>query len=177
MIVCVEGNIGSGKSTVLEVLNGLGYSTKEEPVDEWGEMLQMYYTDPTTWSLAFNLKVLNSFQKTPPGDTVIVERSPGACRHVFGQLAYNDEHMTPVSWGVFKGYHDRLGWEPDMYIYIDTPVETCYERMHARGRECEQGISKEYLARIEFQYQNFLKFTETAVHRVDGTESDRKSVV
>lgn len=170
MLISIEGNIGCGKSTVLSVLEADGWVTKQEPVDEWGEMLSLYYKDPITWSLAFNLKVLHSFQKLPSGDLVIVERSPGACRHVFGQLSYNDEHLSPASWNIFKGYHERLGWEPDMYVYIDTPAEQCLERIEKRGRDCEQHLTLEYLHRIEFQYHNFMKFTDVPVHHVSGTQ-------
>ena len=174
MIVSIEGNVGSGKSSALEALalRFPGYQVTQEPVDSWGDLLALYYADPAAWSLAFNLKVLHSFA-TIPGTHAkqIVERSPGACRHVFGQLAYNDNHLTPAAWDVFKEYHDMLGWEPDAYVYIDTPPALCSRRMAARARACEAGVSEDYLRRIEFQYQNFLKFTKVPVIRVDGSRA------
>ena len=179
MIVSIEGNIGSGKSSALATLaaNWRGYTVHQEPIDEWGDLLDLYYTDPTTWSLAFNLKVLHSFHAYPkaPG-RLVVERSPGACRHVFGQLAYNDNHLSPAAWDVFKEYHELLGWEPSVYIYIDTPPSDCYQRLVCRGRPCESGVTEEYLRRIEFQYQNFLKFTKVPVLTVDGTQEPSKIV-
>ena len=174
MIVSIEGNVGSGKSSALEALalRFPGYQVTQEPVDSWGDLLALYYADPAAWSLAFNLKVLHSFA-TIPGTHAkqIVERSPGACRHVFGQLAYNDNHLTPAAWDVFKEYHDMLGWEPDAYVYIDTPPDVCHERMSTRGRACESGIDVEYLKRIEFQYDNMMRFTKVPVYRVDGTRA------
>jgi deoxyadenosine/deoxycytidine kinase len=164
MRVCVEGNIGSGKSTALAEITSL--TVRQEPVKHWGPLLDLYYADPATWSLAFNLKVLHSFHDT--GRAHVIERSPGACRHVFGQLAYNDNHLSPAAWEVFKEYHDLLGWEPDAYVYIDTPPDVCYSRLQQRGRECEAGVTEEYLKRIEFQYQNFLKFAKVPVIRLDG---------
>ena len=181
-VVSVEGNIGSGKSAALEALAARrpDLRVRQEPVDAWGELLALYYADPVAWSLAFNLKVLHSFvEARRPGvdgsgsscsgsSCSVIERSPGACRHVFGQLAYNDNHLGPEAWTVFKGYHDLLGWEPDAYVYIDTPPAVCFERMSTRGRECESGVTEAYLARIEFQYANFLKFTKVPVFRVNG---------
>lgn len=163
MRVCVEGNIGSGKSTALAEITSL--TVRQEPIKQWGSLLDLYYQDPATWSLAFNLKVLHSFHGVTAD---VVERSPGACRHVFGQLAYNDNHLSPAAWEVFKEYHDLLGWEPDAYVYIDTPPDVCYSRLQQRGRACEAGVTEEYLKRIEFQYQNFLKFTAVPVIRLDG---------
>lgn len=174
MRVCVEGNIGSGKTSALRSLALLGVRVKEEPIDEWGDLLDLYYKDPVAWSLAFNLKVLLSFRDVETAD--VVERSPGACRHVFGQLAYNDNHLSPGAWEVFKEYHELLGWEPDAYVYIDTPPAECFARLTQRGRPCEQGVSEEYLRRIEFQYQNYLKFTKVPVYRVDGMQEPWKIV-
>lgn len=174
MIVCLEGNIGSGKSTVLQRLfQDHNLTIKEEPISEWGPLLDLYYDNPAAWALPFDLKVLHSFCDIPePNESgiVCVERSPGACRHVFGQLGYNDEHMTPASWDIFKEYHDLLAWEPSAYVYIDTPPDQCFERIKIRGRHCESGLTEEYLRRIEFQYTNFLKFTGTPTYTVDGTK-------
>ena len=175
MILSIVGNIGSGKSSALEALREWrpDAAVVPEPVDAWGELLALYYADPAAWSLAFNLKVLHGFSQVDragPG-LRIVERSPGACRHVFGQLAYNDNHLSPAAWDVFKEYHELLGWEPDAYVYIDTPPAQCSRRMATRARACEAGVSEDYLRRIEFQYQNFLKFTKVPVIRVDGTRA------
>jgi NADH dehydrogenase (ubiquinone) 1 alpha subcomplex subunit 10 len=171
MIVSVEGNIGSGKSSALESLAARGFRVRPEPVDEWGDLLDLYYADPAAWSLAFNLKVLHSFAMVDRSSPCVIERSPAACRHVFGQLAYNDNHLSPAAWDVFKDYYDFLGWEPDAYVYIDAPASACHERMATRGRQCESSVSEEYLARIEFQYENLLRFTKVPVFRVDGTQA------
>ncbi len=174
MIISVEGNIGSGKSSVLERLPALlpECSVHQEPVDQWGELLSLYYENPAAWSLPFNLRVLHSFATVPQDSSLrIVERSPAACRHVFGQLSYNDGHLTAEAWDVFKEYHDMLGWEPDAYVYLTTPVDVCHQRMQSRGRVCEAAITPEYLGRIDFRYENMLRFTTVPVIRVDGTQA------
>ena len=169
--VCLEGNIASGKSTLLEQLAQRGLTVRPEPVESWHPLIDLYYQDPASWSLCFNLKVLHSFQSVPcPTDhPIIVERSPGACRHVFGQLAYNDQRMSPAAWDVFKEYASLLWWEPNAYIYVQTPPDVCHQRLQKSGRACAQDISLEYLNRIDFQYSNFLKFTDRPVHIIDGT--------
>lgn len=175
--ICVEGNIGAGKSTVLQRLEGRGIDVRYEPLDAWGPLLEMYYSDPARWSLTFNLKVLHGFwehaQNVPPENAAfrVIERSPGACRHVFGQLSYNDNHLSPAAWNVFKEYHELLGWEPSAYVYIDTPVDMCLDRIRRRDRTCERSLTDEYLRRIEFQYTNFLKFADVPVLRLDGTKT------
>ena len=38
---------------------------------------------------------------------------PGACRHVFAQLGYNDGHLTPRGWELFKDYSDKDPFRDD----------------------------------------------------------------
>ena len=172
MKICIEGNIGSGKSSALEHVATVFPNLRlaPEPVDEWTDLMDAFYDNPTEWGFAFNLRVMLSF--VAPGrcaEDIVIERSPSACRHVFGQLLYNDGSMTAKSWDLFKQYADELGWEPDLFIYIHTPVDTCASRIAVRGRASEvQGITKEYLSRIEFQYENMLRFTKVPVVRIDG---------
>lgn len=170
MRIAVEGNIGSGKSTVLEALAG-AFAVRKEPVEEWQPLLDLFYADPGKWSLAFSLRVLLSFANAPDdgaGGVLVTERCPLANRHVFGQLLFNDQKMTQDEWDLFKEYHDAMGWTPDGIVFVDTPSDVCMDRIKVRGRTCEASIDIQYLRRIEFQYQNLFKFCGVPVVRVDG---------
>jgi deoxyadenosine/deoxycytidine kinase len=172
MRVCVEGNIGSGKSACVQYLGEAlagEVSVFPEPLDQWGDLLSKFYENADEWAFPFSLKVLLGFQEPRRHETCIVERSPLACREVFGQLLYKDNTLNCHEWDLFKEYHDVLGWEPDAILYIDTPPHVCMDRIQSRGRACEAGISETYLKRIEFQYGIMLRFTTVPVVRVDGT--------
>ena len=171
MRVCIEGNIGCGKTSLLTRLAAAGYAVAPEPVEAWGTLLCDFYRDPREWGFVFNTRVLLDFTRVSDEKVVVVERSPGACRHVFGQLLYNDGHLTPRAWDLFKGLSDDLGWDPVVHIYVHVPPEVCMARIAARGRDAEGGggVTLEYLARIEFQYENMMRFSKIPVVRVDGT--------
>ena len=170
MRIAVEGNIGSGKSTVLGALAGV-FAVRKEPVDDWQPLLDLFYADPGKWSLAFSLRVLLSFAdvSSESGSDLVTERCPLANRHVFGQLLFNDQKMTQDEWDLFKEYHDAMGWTPDGIVFVDTPSDVCMDRIKARGRPCEASVDIQYLRRIEFQYQNLFKFCGVPVVRVDGS--------
>lgn len=169
--IAVEGNIGSGKSSALAAL-ALAFPdvpTFPEPVDEWTDLLQLFYSSPAEWALAFSLKVLLTFREPGAIDTCIVERSPLASRHVFSQILYNDGSLMQQEWELFKEYHDLMAWKPDVFIYVDTPVHACLDRIRERGRPGESVIDEQYLRRIEFQYANMLRYVNIPVVKVDGT--------
>lgn len=171
--VSIEGNIGSGKSSVLAALATAlpDCPVFTEPVDEWTDLLDIFYASPAEWGLAFSLKVLLSFREPAKRDMCLIERSPLACRHVFSQLLYNDGSLTQHEWDLFKEYFDLLAWTPDVIVYIETPVDLCMERIQVRGRAAEKSLDAEYLNRVEHQYTNMLRFVDVPIIRLDGTLS------
>jgi len=44
---------------------------------------------------------------------------------------------------------ERLGWSPDVTIYLDANPETCMERLKKRGRRAEKEVALSYLKRID----------------------------
>ena len=176
MRVCVEGNIGSGKSTALAAVARVRPDAKTfpEPVEEWGDLLGKFYADPAQWALPFSLRVLLSFRgpaACADADLVVVERSPLSCRHVFSQLLFNEGKLSQEEWEVFKEYCEVLGWTPDLIVHVHTPADACLERVRARGRPEERGVDLHYLKRLEFQYETMLRYAGVPVVRVDGTQS------
>jgi deoxyadenosine/deoxycytidine kinase len=174
MRIAVEGNIGAGKSTVLDALGGpggvrgLGVPVLQEPLDQWGPLLDAFYASPSEFGLAFSLKVLAGFDAAHRHETCIVERCPLSCRHVFTQMLFHDGHLTQEEWDLFKEYADTLGWAPDAIVYIDTPAHVCLERVRSRARACEAQVDLVYMRRLEFQYDTLLKYCQVPVVRLDG---------
>lgn len=173
MRICIEGNIGSGKSECMAAVEAAfpGVPCFPEPVEEWGELLHLFYQNPAEWAFPFNLKVLLSFHTPAAHETCVVERCPLSSRHVFGQVSYNEGVMNCQEWELFKEYHSLLGWEPDVIFYIHTPPEECLRRINERNRVCEKNIDIAYLEKLDFQYANMLRFAHVPVVRFDGTQS------
>lgn len=61
--ICIEGNIGSGKSTLIKSLEKPhGYEVYPEPVQQrWGQFLPILYKDPARWGMCFQMEVLDWF--------------------------------------------------------------------------------------------------------------------
>lgn len=177
MRVIVEGNIGAGKSTVMDALAKAFPSATvvPEPVEAWQEELELFYQDPAQWALPFSLRVLLAHHQNKflQDDLSIIERCPLSNRHVFTQLLFNEKTMPQHHWDLYRAYYDVIGWEPgehDLILYIDTPVDKCLERIQNRNRDGEPNIDIHYLRRIEFQYANCLKFCAASVVKVRGDQ-------
>lgn len=147
--------------------HGLGWYVREEPLEEWGELLDLFYRDldqdlrPAPNALPFSVQVLTSFSPKlhgveAPGRVLLFERSPRTCRDVFTKILLDDGRITPAEWRTFDKYYELLGWEPAACIYVDTPPEVCLERLQQRGRPAEQNVDICYLKRLGHAYKGRL---------------------
>lgn len=168
MRIAIEGNIGCGKSTVIDRLREWGIDAKPEPIQDWGSLLTLAYKNPRRWSFAFNLRVLVSMTGIPRD--IVIERSPLATRSVFAQIGFNSGNMSTNDFETFKAVYDEIGWEPDAIIFIHTPSHECFRRISTRGRKCESGIGPDYVTAVEFQYANMLRAFKGPVATVNGLQ-------
>jgi len=172
MRISIEGSVASGKSVTLAALAADGWDVVPEPVTEWTELLELFYKDNQRWAFALNTKALLSFVRVPddPDRTVIVERSPYACRHVFSQLLFNDGAMSATEWNLFRLLHERVGWVPDVVVYLRTTPGVCMSRLQQRGRPAEAPVTIDYLNKLQFQHLNMIKYYPGTVYVVDGNQ-------
>lgn len=156
MKIVIEGNIGGGKSTVL---NMISQRTRLpiflEPVDtEWKQGLDYFYSDNSRWGFTFNLNVLMTYSKLKNNEfKAVYERCPLSSKEVFSRLQYESGRMTRYENDLYQQIYDKLAWEPDVVIYIRTPSNVCYERMNSRGRECETNVPLIYLTKVHEKYE------------------------
>jgi len=157
MKICIEGNVGGGKSTLLRKINEkTRLPIFLEPVDEWAQWLSLFYEDPKRWGLTFNLNVLMSFNNWKNVScTALYERSPLACKSVFTALQFKNGYMTEAEHDLFLKIYEKLAWKQDIIIYLRSDPTICFERMQKRGRSCESAVSLDYLEKIH-QYHELM---------------------
>jgi len=182
MRISIEGNVGAGKSSLIEALPKRSpWLAKHsdffpEPIHEWGETLERYLEDKKTWSELFTLDVLRGFG-TPEaakkaGRHQVVERSPYACRYVFTEILRNDGYIKNMQ--VVDDYFTLFGWKPDMVVHIDAPPATCLDRVEHRARPGEETITYEEIKCIDYMYSKMYEthFTDVPVVRCVQGETE-----
>jgi deoxyadenosine/deoxycytidine kinase len=186
-MILLEGNIGAGKSTMGRILKASGlFDFIEEPVEAWQEgfaanLLDAFYRDMKRWAFTFQITAFVTRAKTwqevlafTDHSRVVLERSIFTDRYVFAANSYRLGGMTETEWQVYCRLWDFLASnycvEPDCILYYRTPAEICAERMKARGRSEESGVSLEYLLQLEALHDQWLLENPVAV-LLDGTRS------
>lgn len=177
MIVTIGGNIGCGKSTVLAKLKQKKLEVFTEPIEKWGSWLDLFYSDKQRYSFPFQMKILIDFlylEKTTDTRVLITERSPQDSLHVFSKTLVDSKDLSYMEYNLLKDYVNKIGWVPDVYIYLHTSPEVCKDRMDSRNRDCENGVTLDYLREIHAKYESFARKTlpeNTIVHIVDAEQT------
>ena len=166
MKIVIDGNIGSGKTTQLNILEDLGFKVKREPIDQWP--LELFYSDMERWGLTFQLVVLNTLT-TEEGE-IIYERSPVSAKNVFWRAM----KKTDLEDRVFNNYYDVMGWGPDLYILINKSPEMCYEHIQERVQAGDGGVTLDYLKTLDGYYQDMFEELDCPKYKVDGNKPIRE---
>lgn len=164
MHIAIAGNIGSGKTTLTELLSKqYNWDAHYEDVDD-NPYLNDFYEDMQRWS--FNLQVyflnsrLNQILKIrKSGKTVIQDRSIYEDAYIF---APNLHSMGLMSTRDFENYFTlfnlmtSLIQPPDLMIYLRATVPTLVSQIQKRGREYENSIRLDYLKRLNERYEAWI---------------------
>ena len=186
----IEGNIGVGKSTLVEKLKDNGMITLQEPVDAWSNVrnsngkniLQEFYGDPKRWaytfqSIAFRSRILG--MKNLP-ERCIVERSVFTDRMVFAETAHDEGNIDEIEWNDYVIWFDFVmdiaGSKPTGIIYLRGSPETCLEQIKRRGRVGEEGITIDYLRALHRKHDKWLSEEENVLV-LDIDTMDRSTFV
>ncbi|XP_052779031.1 deoxynucleoside kinase-like [Mya arenaria] len=169
--VCIEGNIGSGKTTFLQHFQDLRpiLEVVEEPIDQWRDFggenpLAHLYSDPKRWSFTFqSLVTLTLLKKHDHPQTKplrVMERSLYSATYCFIENLKNSGLLADVEYNVLTGWFDFLLKQGrvsvDLIVYLQTSPQTCFERIQTRNRPEERNITLDYLNQLHELHERWL---------------------
>ncbi len=179
--IAIDGNIGCGKSTVIEKLRGLKYRVYPEDIKSWGDWLIKYYEEPKKYALGFQLTVLLSHLRQQgdvsgdDGDVYIYERCSHTCNRIFGSLLVDDDIMNERDLELCKSYEREFNNGVDILFYLQTTPEICKERIIKRDRSCESSIEIDYLKKLHNKYEDVYSHDSIVdgikIYIIDATRS------
>lgn len=175
-IVCIDGNIGAGKSTVLEILKEK-YPVHFEDITSW-KFLDDFYENKTRWAFTLQTSILLAMQRQyntivdKGHEFIFFERSP-ASSLVFAELLKNDGFINTKEYELLYDLYKKVSWNADKTVYLNTPVAVCLQRIQKRQRGCEANINIDYLSKLDELYK--AKYNNNTI--IIDTLQDPESVV
>ncbi len=164
MHIAISGNIGSGKTTLTELLaKHYNWQSHFEDVDE-NPYLNDFYNDMQRWSFNLQVYFLNSrftqvMEIRKNKKTVIQDRTIYEDAYIF---APNLHAMGLMTTRDFENYFslftlmDTFVLPPDLLIYLRASVPTLVKQIQKRGRDYEEGIRLDYLKRLNERYEAWI---------------------
>lgn len=165
MHIAIAGNIGAGKTTLTSLL---AKHFKWEPQFEeviTNPYLDDFYTKMERWSFNLQIYFLNTRFKQisairESGKSVIQDRTIYEDAFIFAPNLHNMGLMTGRDFENYKSLFDLMESfvaPPDLLIYLRSSIPNLVKQIHKRGRSYENGISIDYLNRLNERYEDWIK--------------------
>ena len=195
----VEGNIGSGKSTLVRILekelksiNSIPILYVQEPVDEWstikdkhGEtILEKFYNDQYKYAFSFQMMAyisrlsrVKQIIRDNPNAIIICERSVFTDKEVFAKMLYDDGKIEEVNYQIYLKWFDEFINDIPVsgIIYVNTTPENSKRRVDFRARLGEN-IPLKYLEKCNDYHNNWLADSSEIIFNFDGNNNFRDNI-
>lgn len=179
--VAVAGNIGVGKSTLVEMLCvRLGWEPFFEPVTE-NPYLEDFYKDMRAWSFHSQVFFLTNrlrshYKLGQHPSSVVQDRSVYEDAEIFAYNLFLQGHINQRDYQTYRDLYEttsRLLPPPDLVVYLRASVPTLQKRISNRGRNYERTITAEYLHGLNNLYEQWIdNFTLCPVLSVPADDLD-----
>ena len=188
IVISIEGNIGAGKSTLMNILKEKFSNTIyfiDEPVDEWTQMigsdgknlLETFYEDMTRWSYSFQniayITRMNRLLSAIDSDkkVIVMDRSLDGDKNTFTKMLEEDGHINKLEMAAYNKWVDlfntRFGNNIlTKHIYLSCEPAVAHSRINKRSRNGEGGIPLEYLTRLHNCHEEWLN-QKTNILKID----------
>lgn len=179
--ICIEGNIGSGKTTLAHALSR--YLSARLVLEEFSNnpFLENFYQDPGRYAfsleMAFMADRYHQLSKLH-GQGDLFQPALLADYTPFKSLVFAQHNLKDPEFKLYRTFWQMsLGKlrAPDLVLYLQRPVHRLLENIANRGRKYEQEIESAYLLNIHERYQSYFKHhKEVEVLFINAEEYDFK---
>jgi deoxyadenosine/deoxycytidine kinase len=163
--IAIAGNMGSGKSTLVEFLSrSYGIAPFYEPNDD-NPYLPDFYSDMRRWAFHSQVYFLSSkfrlhqeLDRTP--GVSILDRTIFEDAEVFATALYEMRRIDKRDWQTYREFYQSILEAirpPDLLIFLRCSLPTLRKRIRLRGRAMEQDVPIAYLKRLERLYGRWLE--------------------
>lgn len=165
IFVAVAGNIGTGKTTLTELLSKrFGWKPHFEAVTN-NPYLSDFYKDMDRWSFPLQIFFLNNryraHQSISKGtNSSIQDRSIYEDANIFARNLFEQGRMQERDYRNYLELYEVLCeflQPPDLIIYLRKSLPRLKQRIAQRGRDYEKNIPEEYLGNLNRYYDEWME--------------------
>jgi len=165
--IAVSGNIGAGKSTLVEGLSSRLGTPGFLESHEKNPYLAPFYREPRQWAfhtqvsfLSLSIQDYRAVQRS--GGRGVLERTLDEHHYVFATHLHEDRALSEGEFEILDQLHRaaslRPAISPSLVIYLRAPAAELLRRVQARDRGAEvAAVGIEYLTALNRRYDSFAR--------------------
>ena len=159
--VVVEGNIGSGKTSLASMIAAETGATLL--LEEFAEntFLPQFYKEPSKYAFPLELSFLAARFRQLKNELFRNESQLIVSDyHIRKSLLFAEHNLDEAELELYRSFYDIISSqipEPGVVIYLNKSISKLHENIGKRGRDFEKNISEKYLSGIQIAYENLLQ--------------------
>jgi deoxyadenosine/deoxycytidine kinase len=164
MYVAIAGNIGSGKTTLTEILTR-HYGAKAYYEESDNPYIGDFYNDMSRWAFQLQISFLGSrieqtLDMLRSGDeNIFQDRTIYEDAHIFADNLHQMGLISSRDFATYMKIFDlttTLIPQPDVLIYLRASIPTLVAQIKRRGRAYEMNIDEQYLSSLNEKYEEWI---------------------
>jgi 2-amino-4-hydroxy-6-hydroxymethyldihydropteridine diphosphokinase len=177
--VCVEGNIGSGKTSLAQKLaSDLNANTFLERFAE-NPFLPKFYDEPKRYAFPLEMSFLTDRfkqQREQLEQLDLFQQATVADYNVHKSLIFAQFTLADEEYKLYRNLFYIMMREvqkPDLYILLKQNTQRLLDQIKKRGRSYERNIDAAYLDRVRMGYKEFVRsHPEWPIIEIDVSDLD-----
>ncbi|MCC7440179.1 MAG: deoxynucleoside kinase [Bdellovibrionales bacterium] len=181
IFVAIAGNIGTGKTTLTELLSKrFGWKPHFEAVAD-NPYLADFYKDMSRWSFPLQIFFLNNRYRahqaiSKGSDSAIQDRSIYEDANIFARNLYEQGKMEERDYQNYLKLYEVMCeflTPPDLVIYLRKSLPRLKDNIRKRARDYERNIPDDYLANLNRYYDEWMeRYTQGKKLIIDSDDLD-----
>lgn len=189
-MIVIEGVVGVGKSSLMNILGQMGHIEFEEPVVD-NPILDKFYHDRARYSFPLQVFFLNKrfehIKKAVGIKKAVMDRSIYGDA-IFARMLNLNGEMSDEEFGIYQELLENMlehVQAPKLMVYLEVSVDEAMRRIHKRGRDYELITERDYWVKLNKEYTIYFdEYTLSPILKInvdnldfENNEDDRKYVL
>ena len=189
-MIVIEGVVGVGKSSLMNILGQMGHIEFEEPVVD-NPILDKFYHDRARYSFPLQVFFLNKrfehIKKAVGIKKAVMDRSIYGDA-IFARMLNLNGEMSDEEFGIYQELLENMlehVQAPKLMVYLEVSVDEAMRRIHKRGRDYELITERDYWVKLNKEYTIYFdEYTLSPILKInvdnldfENNEDERKYVL
>jgi len=161
-MIVIDGVVGVGKTTLMNIMAERGYKTFEEPVVD-NPILEKFYYNRERYSFSLQIFFLNKrfkhIKEASKEINAVMDRSIYG-DVIFAKMLNDSGEMCDEEFDLYTELFENMiehCMPPKLLVYLETSVDSAMDKINIRGREYEKIVEREYWEKLNYNYRAYFE--------------------